>query len=103
MEKYEEIIENLRQELKDALSKNEQVSEVSELIQNLQEQFKDMFDENDRLSKENEEFKNIITENDTLVASLKEDNAQLEKKVEELKQKEKLQNMVLEGYKRKGL
>ena len=73
------------------------------MIQNLQERFKDMFDENDRLSKENEEFKNIITENDTLVASLKEDNAQLEKKVEKLKQKEKLQNMVLEGYKRKGL
>jgi len=99
-EKYQEIINQLRTQLKETMSKNEKITEVSGALTSMQERIAILFDQNEQFAKENDALTTKTAELDQENKTMKEEIQKLEKKNEELRQKEKLQQMVIDGYKR---
>jgi len=99
-EKYQEIINQLRVQLKETMSKNEKITEVSGALTSMQERIAILFDQNEQFAKDNEILNARTVELESENKTMKEDIQKLEKKNEELRQKEKLQQMVIDGYKR---
>lgn len=99
-EKYQEIINQLRAQLKETMSKNEKITEVSGALVSMQERIAILFEQNEQFAKENEDLITKTTALEQDNKTMKEDLQKLEKKNDELRQKEKLQQMVIDGYKR---
>ena len=99
-EKYQEIINQLRAQLKETMSKNEKITEVSGALTSMQERIAILFEQNEQFAKENEVLTTKTAELEQENKTMKEEIQKLEKKNEELRQKEKLQQMVIDGYKR---
>jgi hypothetical protein len=101
IKKYEEIITDLRNKLREAVEKNQKFTEVNDVIVNLQENITSLFDQNEQLLKHNETLQKQIEDAEQGLSQLQEKIFQLESKNKELAKKNELQKMVIDGYKRK--
>lgn len=100
-EKYEKRITKLEKDLQESVIQNEKFTKVNEAVQMLQEKAKSLFSENDRLEKENRELTSTINQHEEKIAKQKNEIDKILKKKQELEKKVELQNMVIDGYKRK--
>jgi regulator of replication initiation timing len=98
--KYQDIIRDLRNQLGEALKRNEVVTEVTESIAQLQERIKTLFETNSQLEQENITLRNSLGELEEKYTKLVADHEKSEAKVTELKKKDELQVMVIAGLKR---
>lgn len=99
--RFEIITEDLRARLRDAIEKNEKVTEVSERIEYMQQQVTSLFDQNETLTKKNNKLDlKLVNVNEKLEDS-QENNQKLKNKNKELHKKVELQKLVINGYKRK--
>ncbi|MHA1719225.1 MAG: hypothetical protein ACTSWX_12780 [Promethearchaeota archaeon] len=99
--RFEVIIEDLRSRLRDALEKNEKITEVNERIEYMQKQVSLLFDQNEKLNKTNNDLEIEIANLNENYEAAKETIKTLEHKNKELHKKVDLQKMVIDGYKRK--
>lgn len=100
-DEYEQIIDGLQNKLKQAILQTEKYTEIDEGIRHLQDQVTSLFDQNEALRKENNELKAELENRGQKIEDLQEMIKGLEKKNKELEKKTELQNLVIEGYKRK--
>ena len=99
--RFEIITEDLRTRLRDAIEKNEKITEVSEKIEYMQQQVTSLFDQNETLTKQNNKLDlKLVNMNEKLEES-QEKNQKLKNKNKELNKKVELQKLVINGYKRK--
>ncbi|MCF2140209.1 MAG: hypothetical protein K9W44_09175 [Candidatus Lokiarchaeota archaeon] len=98
---YEKIIEQLRSKLEQVIAQNEKYSEIDKGIQQLQQEITNLFAQKEELLKENKNLNNTLKNKENQVIQLEELQKSMEKKIKELEKKIELQNMVIEGYKRK--
>ena len=101
--RFEIIIADLRARLRDALEKNEKITEVNERIEYMQKQVTTFFDKNEALTKQYDELDQKyvnLTEN---FEESQDNNQKLEAKNKELHKKVELQKLVIDGYKRKEM
>ena len=95
--RFEIIIEDLRARLRDALEKNEKITEVNERIEYMQQQVTSFFDKNEKLTKQHDKLDQKLIPG----FSYRIKNQKLESKNKELHKKVELQKLVIDGYKRK--
>ncbi len=99
--RFEIITEDLRARLRDAIEKNEKITEVSEKIEYMQQQVTTLFDQNEILSKQNTELDLKLLNVKEKFDESQDKNQKLRIKNKELKKKVDLQKLVINGYKRK--
>ena len=101
--RFEIIIEDLRARLREALEKNEKITEVNERIEYMQQQVTLFFDKNETLTKQYNELEQKNVNLNEKFEESQENNEKLEIKNKELHKKVELQKLVIDGYKRKEL
>ena len=99
--RFEIIIEDLRARLRDALEKNEKITEVNERIEYMQQKVTSFFDKNEKLTEEISELEQKYVNLSEKFEESQEINKKLETKNKELHKKVELQKLVIDGYKRK--
>lgn len=99
--RFEIIIEDLRARLRDALEKNEKITEVNERIEYMQQQVTSFFDKNEKLAKQNNKLDLKLVNLNEKFEESQLNNQKLETKNKELHKKVELQKLVIDGYKRK--
>jgi len=101
--RFEIIIEDLRARLREALEKNEKITEVNERIEYMQKQVTSFFDKNEALTKQYNELDLKYVNLNEKCEESQENNQKLEAKNKELNKKVELQKLVIDGYKRKEM
>jgi len=99
--RFEIIIEDLRARLREALEKNEKITEVSERIEYMQQQVTSLFDRNEELTKQNNKLDQKVVNLTEKFEESQSKNQKLKIKNKELQKKGDLQKLVIDGYKRK--
>jgi len=99
--RFEIIIEDLRARLREALEKNEKITEVSERIEYMQQQVTTLFDQNEELTKKNNKLDQKFVNLNEKFEESQDKNQKLKIKNKELQKKGDLQKLVIDGYKRK--
>ena len=99
--RFEIIIEDLRARLREALEKNEKITEVNERIEYMQKQVTTFFDKNEKLTKQHNKLDQKYVNLTEKYEESQSKNQKLETKNKELHKKVELQKLVIDGYKRK--
>lgn len=101
--RFEIIIEDLRARLREAVEKNEKITEVSERIEYMQQQVTSLFDQNEALTNLNNKLELKLGNLKEKFEDSQQNNQKLESKNKELHKKVELQKLVIDGYKRKEM
>ncbi len=99
--RFEIIIEDLRARLREALEKNEKITEVNERIEYMQKQVTTFFDKNENLTKQHNKLDQKYINLNEKYEESQVKNQKLETRNKELHKKVELQKLVIDGYKRK--
>jgi hypothetical protein len=99
--RFEVIIEDLRARLREALEKNEKITEVNERIEYMQQQVTTFFDKNEELTKQYNKLDQKFVNLSEKYEESQDKNQKLKIKNKELQKKVELQKLVIDGYKRK--
>ncbi|MHA1562867.1 MAG: hypothetical protein ACTSPA_12170, partial [Promethearchaeota archaeon] len=95
--RFEIIIEDLRARLREALEKNEKITEVNERIEYMQKQVTTFFDKNENLTKQHNKLDQKYVNLTEKYEESQSKNQKLETKNKELHKKVELQKLVIDG------